>query len=48
MQSQLTDYQYQLDVLLRERVSLMEQIKELTHQPTRQHVEIQTQNDNEP
>ncbi|CAF3671069.1 unnamed protein product [Adineta steineri] len=47
LESRLSDCQCQIDVLLRERISLMEQIKELAHQPIRSHVEIQTQNDSE-
>ncbi|CAF3336486.1 unnamed protein product [Rotaria sp. Silwood1] len=47
-ESRLSECQSQLDVLLRERISLMEQIKQLAHQPIKQHVEIQTDNDTEP
>ncbi|CAF0778122.1 unnamed protein product [Rotaria sordida] len=46
-ESRLSECQSQLDVLLRERISLMEQIKQLAHQPIKRHIEIQTENDNE-
>ncbi|CAF4557577.1 unnamed protein product, partial [Rotaria sp. Silwood2] len=46
-ESRLSECQCQLDVLLRERISLMEQIKQLAHQPIKQQVEIQTENDTE-
>ncbi|CAF1066100.1 unnamed protein product [Adineta ricciae] len=45
IETRLSDCQCQIDVLLRERVALMEQIKHLAHQPTKQNVEIQTLND---
>ncbi len=41
----LTEYQSQLDVLLRERISLMEQINQLDHQSLKQDIEIQTDNE---
>ncbi|CAF4696429.1 unnamed protein product, partial [Rotaria socialis] len=46
-ESRLSDCQSQIDVLLRERISLMEQIKQLAHQSNKQHSEIKTANDNE-
>ncbi|UJR33572.1 hypothetical protein I4U23_021010 [Adineta vaga] len=48
IETRLSDCQCQIDVLLRERVSLMEQIKQLAHQPLKQHVEIQTENEQQP
>ncbi|CAF3726526.1 unnamed protein product [Rotaria magnacalcarata] len=46
-ESRLSDCQSQIDVLLRERISLMEQIKQLAHQSNKQHSEIKTAHDNE-
>jgi len=41
----LNEYQSQFDVLLRERISLMEQINQLDHQSLKQDIEIQTDNE---
>jgi sulfur relay (sulfurtransferase) DsrF/TusC family protein len=41
-ESRLSEYQSEVDALLLERTTLMEQIQQLTSQPTKGNVEIQT------